>query len=122
METLILLAINGHQHIWGIKFYQKKEFTESTYSTQGRQSTHCYKRNLLIKYASDIVFRLAVIFRKIKCRTYIKNYLSLWYKSRLPQSGQWTSADFEMMLRARLWIRTTETTQINETETEGFER
>jgi hypothetical protein len=48
-----------------------------------------------------IIFRLAVILRRIKRTTYINNYLNLWYKSRLPQFGQWASADFEMKLIAR---------------------
>jgi hypothetical protein len=52
----------------------------------------------------------------------LHNYLNLWYKSRLPYFGQWASADFEMKLRARLWIRTMETAQIKDTETEGFPR
>jgi hypothetical protein len=52
----------------------------------------------------------------------LRNYLNLWYKSRLPQSGQWASADFEMKLRARLWIRRMETAQIEENETGGFPR
>ena len=79
-----------------------------------------YSCILLVTFT--IIFRLAVILRKIKRTTYINNYLNLCYKSRLPQFGQWASADFEMKLRAGLWIRTTETAQTEETETGGFPR
>jgi hypothetical protein len=79
-----------------------------------------YSCILLVTFT--IIFKLAVILRKIKHRTYINNYLYLWYKSRLPQFGQWASVDFEMKLRARLWIRTMETAQTKETKTGGFPR